>query len=418
MQVDVRKVSVKPKEGSVLPGIVGGACDHAGVPIPDPAFRVVGLFAGIGGLELGFQRAGGESVLLCEVWGPARAVLSRHFPRVDLHDDVRTLAELPDADVVAGGFPCTDLSQAGRTAGIHGVESGLVRHMFRLLENAHPRWVVIENVRNMLVLDQGRAMEYLVAQLERLGYRWAYRLVDSRFTGVPQRRQRVLMVASRSEDPTAVLFAEDVGGPAAETYRTDAYGFYWTEGLRGLGWAQDAIPTLKGGSAIGIPSPPAIWIRSGEPGSAIVTPTIADAELVQGFPAGWTEAAAGHGRPGYRWKLVGNAVTVGVASWLGERLVTPGEYDWSQGVRLAHTDPWPTAGWGEGGQRWLAPVSLWPRHDTYLHLLDLVDRNGLAPLSQRAIDGFASRMDKSGLRFDPAFRVAVKAHAAAMRAVA
>ena len=409
---------MKPKDGSVLPRIVGAACDHADVPIPDPAFRVAGLFAGIGGLELGFLRAGGESVLLCEVWGPARAVLSRHFPGVDLHDDVRTLGELPDADVVAGGFPCTDLSQAGRTAGIHGVESGLVRHMFRLLETARPRWVVIENVRNMLVLDQGRAMDYLVAHLERLGYRWAYRLVDSRFTGVPQRRQRVLMVASRSEDPTGVLLAEDAGEPTAEAYSADAFGFYWTEGLRGLGWAQDAIPTLKGGSTIGIPSPPAIWIRSEEPGSAIVTPTIMDAELIQGFPVGWTEVAAAHGRPGHRWKLVGNAVTVGVASWLGERLVAPGDFDRSQGIRLVQGNPWPTAAWGETGQRWLAQVSMWPRQETYTHLLDLVDREGLTPLSKRAIDGFASRMDKSNLRFDPAFRVAVKAHAAAMRAVA
>jgi DNA (cytosine-5)-methyltransferase 1 len=388
------------------------------VPIPDPPFRVAGLFAGIGGLELGFQQAGGKSVLLCEVWEPAKAVLSEQFPGVDLHGDVRTLVELPNVDVVAGGFPCTDLSQAGRTAGIHGAESGLVRHMFRLLRRADPRWVVVENVRNMLVLDQGRAMSYLVARLERLGYRWAYRLVDSRFTGVPQRRQRVLLVASKSEDPTAVLFADDAGEPDTDAYRTDAYGFYWTEGLRGLGWAQDAIPTLKGGSTIGIPSPPAIWIRGGEPGRAIVTPSITDAELMQGFPAGWTEAAATQGGRRYRWKLIGNAVTVGVAGWLGARLQVPGQFDRSRGVQLSYGGPWPTAAWGAAGQRWLAPVSMWPRHDTYTHLLDLVDHDGLSPLSQRAIDGFASRMDRSSLRFDPEFKVEIKAHAAALRTVA
>src|SRR6266487_4359500 len=93
----------------------------------------------------------------------------------------------------------------------------------KLLKGAQPRWVVIENVRNMLVLDQGRAMSYLIAELERLGYRWAYRLVDSRFAGVPQRRQRVLLVASASEDPTRVLFAEDGGEPAVDSRRTDAY---------------------------------------------------------------------------------------------------------------------------------------------------------------------------------------------------
>lgn len=106
--------------------------------------------------------------------------------------------------------------------------------------------MVIENVRNMLALDSGTAMEYLVSEFERLGYTWAYRLVDSRFTGVPQRRQRVIFVASRTEDPCAVLFADDANERPESDYRGDAFGFYWTEGNTGLGWAQDALPTLKG----------------------------------------------------------------------------------------------------------------------------------------------------------------------------
>ena len=169
---------------------------------------------------------------------------------------------------------------------------GLVRYLFKLLRKAQPRWVVIENVRNMLVLDGGNAMKYLVSELEELNYRWAYRLVDSRFTGVPQRRQRVLLVASREDDPRSVLFADDAGEPDDDWFRTDAYGFYWTEGLTGLGWAKDALPTLKGGSALGIPSPPAVWIRDRQPGNAIVTPSISDAEHLQGFPRDWTLPAA------------------------------------------------------------------------------------------------------------------------------
>jgi DNA (cytosine-5)-methyltransferase 1 len=198
-------------------------------------FTVAGLFAGIGGLELGFHQAGARTELLCEKWEPARAVLGEHFPGVDLRGDIIDLKELPATDVVTAGFPCTDLSQAGRTAGIHGRESGLVKYLFDLLDTAHPRWVVIENVRNMLVLDGGDAMNYLVHKLEKRKYRWAYRLVDSRFTGVPQRRQRVLLVASRSEDPRTVLFADDAGEPDDSRLRRDAYGFYWTEGLTGLG---------------------------------------------------------------------------------------------------------------------------------------------------------------------------------------
>jgi site-specific DNA-cytosine methylase len=259
-----------------------------------PAFTTVGLFAGIGGLELGFQRAGASAQLLCEVWPPAQAVLRARFPGVPIHGDITSLEELPDADVVAAGFPCTDLSQAGRTAGIRGQASGLVSHLFKLLRDARPRWVVIENVRNMLVLDRGTAMDYLVSNLEELGFRWAYRLVDSRFTGVPQRRQRVLMVASREDDPRSVLFADDEGEPDDSWFRDDAFGYYWTEGLTGLGWAKDAVPTLKGGSAIGIPSAPGIWIRAEPPGRAMVTPGITDAE-----PGGLDRTSIGSraGRP-------------------------------------------------------------------------------------------------------------------------
>ena len=95
-----------------------------------------------------------------------------------------------------------------------------------------------------------------------------------------------------------------------------ACGFYWTEGIRGLGWAFDAIPTLKGGSTVGIPSPPAIILPDG----IIVKLNIQDAERIQGFEAGWTQPAELVARPGMRWKLVGNAVTVGAAEWIGRRI--------------------------------------------------------------------------------------------------
>ena len=222
-------------------------------------FKVAGLFAGIGGLELGLQRALGNEVeteLLCEWWGPAQAVLRAHFPDVELHPDVRELTSLPSTvNLVTAGFPCTDLSQAGRTAGITGQASGLVRHLFDALRSAAAGrklpTLLIENVPNMLSLDRGHAMDFLVSELEALGYRWAYRVVDSRFTGVPQRRRRVILLASVDVDPRSVLFADDAGGRDEDALSTDAYGFYWTEGRGGLGWARDAVPTIKGGSTIG-----------------------------------------------------------------------------------------------------------------------------------------------------------------------
>jgi DNA (cytosine-5)-methyltransferase 1 len=115
-----------------------------------------------------------------------------------------------------------------------------------------------------------------------------------------------------------VLFADDARERDEEKLADDAFGFFWTEGLRGLGWCRDGVPTLKGGSTIGIPSPPGVWLPDNQEGERFVVPGVATAERMQGFRKGWTApAAALHRGEGARWKLVGNAVTVGVSSWVG-----------------------------------------------------------------------------------------------------
>lgn len=375
----------------------------------------VGLFAGIGGVEEGLARAGAaEAELLVENWDPAQAVLRARFPDAKLEGDVTHVKSLPKVDLLAAGFPCTDLSQAGRTAGIRGKASGLVARVFDLLESADPTWLMFENVRNMLVLDKGDAMRYLVGELEDRHYRWAYRLVDSRCTGVPQRRQRVIMLASRTENPADVLLADDAGEPEDDYYEDIAFGFYWTEGLTGLGWARDAVPTLKGGSSLGIPSPPGVWVKSAEPGRKLVVPSIEEAEALQGFPRGWTSAAETSRSNGPRWKLVGNAVTVGVSQWVGSRLISPGEHDRDKGALVAD-GRWPYAAWGEAGKVHRADVSMWPVRLPYRHLLGTVAHSAAQPVSHRAAAGFYSRMLRSGLRFDEGFKLDVSEHVEATR---
>lgn len=154
-----------------------------------------------------------------------------------------------------------------------------------------------------------------------------------------------------------------------------------------------------------------MWIPGAEPGRAIVTPRIEDAEALQGFPRGWTEAALQKAKPGVRWKLVGNAVTVGVSQWLGQRLLNPGVYDETGQIILPKGMRWPTAAWGDATQRWAAPVSLWPERRAYRHLLDVVDVQQAAPLSLRATAGFHGRLLKSRLRYPEAFSEALKLHA-------
>lgn len=380
-------------------------------PIVDMRPKTVGLFAGIGGIELGLHQAGFETVLLSEVDTSARAVLVERFPGVELRGDIRTLDELPPAELVAGGFPCQDLSQAGRTAGIGGRNSGLVGEVFRLLARPQdsPRWLLLENVPFMLQLDRGRAMDFLTSQLEKLGFNWAYRIVDARSFGLPQRRQRVVLVASRSEDPRRVLFADDEGERVFPLRENSAYGFYWTEGLRGLGWAVDAVPTLKGGSTIGIPSPPAIWRSDG----SIVVPDIRDAERLQGFEPDWTEPATSAARRGaaLRWKLVGNAVCVPVAAWAGRRLRTPLEYDdaLDAGPTRAHGRRWPRAAYAVDGKRRAVNVSDWPIHAPFTPLADFL-RYPTRDLSERAASGFLERARRGSLRFPNGFLDAVEAH--------
>jgi len=373
--------------------------------------RVAGLFAGIGGLEAGFSRAGLKASVFSEIWSPAEAVLTTRFPDVPNLGDVTGVRDLPaDVEVVTAGFPCQDLSQAGRTAGIGGTKSGLVDHVFRLVDAHRTPTVVLENVSFMLRLDRGSAMSRLVSAFEERGYRWAYRVVNS-LSYLPQRRERVFFVASRAVDPAEVLFADEAIAPVKETSLTShAHGFYWTEGVRGLGWGQDCVPTLKNGSTVGIPSPPAILLTNGD----IVTPDIRDAERLQGFDADWTAAAERVGRRSLRWSLVGNAVTVDVAAWLGARLLAPGVHLPERDHALAG-GKWPRAARFDGRRRTAVEISDFPEWRARPPLEQFL---AFTPnlLSERATAGFLSRIERSTLRFVPGFREAVRRHLARVRA--
>jgi DNA (cytosine-5)-methyltransferase 1 len=370
---------------------------------------VAGLFAGVGGLERGLARAGHETALLCENDPGAMAVLEARFEETDFHEDVCTLRRLPrETTLLAAGFPCQDLSQAGKTVGIAGARSGLVAEVFRLIEQHRTPWVLLENVPFMLQLGRGEAMNVITTTLEALNYRWAYRVVDTRSFGLPQRRRRVYLVAALEEDPRGVLFGDEAGAASQTTAKVGdpcAFGFYWTEGTRGLGWAVDAIPTLKGGSSIGIPSPPAILLDTGE----IVTPSIRDAERLQGFPTDWTKPAEAVTRKGQRWKLVGNAVSVPVAEWIGRRLREPGKVlDFDTAVLKPHT-PWPMAAWNVGQGRVRVTASEWPVRRKQQSLSTFL-RYPTAPLSAKATAGFLSRAQVAPLNFDDGFLDAIRAH--------
>jgi DNA (cytosine-5)-methyltransferase 1 len=206
-----------------------------------------------------------------------------------------------------------------------------------------------------------------------------------------------------------VLFADDAK-PAENVFGPDSWcGFYWTEGLRGLGWAIDAVPTLKGGSTIGIPSPPGIWdSRRG----TIKTPEIRDAERLQGFDPDWTLPAlsANPARPGHRWKLVGNAVSVPVAEWVAGRLAAPGAFDrkLNSGL-LPRGVAWPKAAWGHKGKVYAVECSMWPVRRPSPRISEFL-AYPLKDLSLRAAQGFLSRALVGHLRFQDGFLDDVRSH--------
>lgn len=365
--------------------------------------RHVSLFAGVGGFDVAFARAGWRTTLFCERDPYAAAVLAQRFAGARIADDVETLDRLPPCEVVTGGFPCQDLSQAGRTAGIKGANSRLVDEVFRLVDAMRkaPRWIVLENVPFMLTLHAGAGMSVLVDHCEARGLRWAYRVMDARAFGLPQRRRRVVFVASRTQDPASRLLGADASEPESGARVDAAHGFYWTEGNRGLGLEADCTPPLKGSSGLGIPSPPAIWFpRSGR----VVTPTLEACERLQGFLSGWTEAAGDlEGGERQRWRLVGNAVPVAMSEWLARRLKAQNvsKRSWMS-KELEADDRWPVAAHGDGhGARFAADVSEWPVRWKRQTLAQFVG-GAHEPLSARAAKGIRDRLLASSLRYPDA----------------
>ena len=366
--------------------------------------QVAGLFAGIGGFELGLTAAGHKTILLCDNDPHATTVLKRRFPDVAHHADIADLTSLPNGtDVVAAGFPCQNLSMAGDKAGLDGSKSSVVDHLFRLLRQGPVPWVLIENVYFMLHLAKGAAMERILSPLEELGYRWAYRVVDTRAFGLPQRRRRVFIVATLIGDPRNVLLSDNASTPDREPLdMTRPLAFYWTEGKSGNGLTSDATPPLKPGSAVGIPCPPAVLLPNGR----VVTPPIEVAERLQGFPARWSSPLRGPAAR-HRWRLVGNAVSVPIADWIGHRLNHTHRYDYSDDPPWDSRQRWPLAAWNVGDGRFSANLSEFPTRKRRGRL-SAFNTDTWPDLSVRALSGFVRRARASTLSYPLGFLEALE----------
>jgi len=218
--------------------------------------RVLDLFSGIGGFSLGLERTGGfETVAFCEIDPFCRRVLAKHWPSVPCFEDVTTLRgeDVGTVDVICGGFPCQDISIAGRQAGIEGARSGLWGEFARLIGEIGPRFVVVENVSNLLSGPSERPGAWfgrVLRDLATLGYDAEWHCIPAGAVGAPHIRDRVWVVAypdcGRGREPSTPVDAawqslrEAVGEEGASVARpsgedvADADPQGWSD----LSWGQ------------------------------------------------------------------------------------------------------------------------------------------------------------------------------------
>ena len=291
------------------------------------------LFAGIGGFDLGFERAGFKTVWQCEIDKAAQGVLRRWFPDAALHSDVCEVGahNLEPVDVVTYGFPCTDISQAGSAwgvrTGLDGKRSALFHEAIRVIQELRERYgkpdfAIAENVAGLFSSGGGKDFRAVLSALLDSGARdIAWRVLDSQGAGVPQRRRRVFIVADFAGNRAAQVLFERQGssGGVISGRETKAS----PTAVAGSGATENYFRILKSGiyaesrhsstlAARDYKSPTDLVIEDGAPRR--LTPV--EHERLQAFPDNWTDGQT----DGHRYKQLGNAVTVNVAEWIAKRL--------------------------------------------------------------------------------------------------
>lgn len=195
--------------------------------------KVLGLFSGIGGFELGLQRAGMSIAAACEIEPFCRDVFANRFPGIPIYDDVRTLTATRLAadgivvDVLCGGFPCQDISWAGQGAGLHGERSGLWREFARLIREVRPAYAIVENSAALL----SRGLGDVLGDLAEIGYDTEWHCISAADVGAPHSRERLWLVAyPQGERPRQLRWL----GSAAES-----------PGIRDLHWPRHEPPSVR-----------------------------------------------------------------------------------------------------------------------------------------------------------------------------
>ena len=289
--------------------------------------RVNSFFAGIGGFDLGFQRAGLRPVFHCEIHRYCQSVLQRHWPTLKCTPDILELQPeiIPEAEVWCGGFPCQDVSVArgwlGRD-GLNGKNTGLFFPFATLVKARLPQVVVMENVTGLLNSHDGRDFAVILQAFQEMGYGVAWRILNTRYFGAPQSRPRVYICAWKGSGIHAfnVLFE-----PGATFHpESQRLGF-----LRETTCAKTGAHVPEVAFCLAATSgrhTGTDWSRSYisyHDEVRRLTPT--ECERLQGFPEGWTLPSedfhlSDDDIDTLRYHAIGNAVSVPVVEWVANRI--------------------------------------------------------------------------------------------------
>ncbi len=282
------------------------------------------LFSGIGGIDLAFEQAGFTVAWQVEIDRAANKILAKHWPHVPRYGDIQDVApeDLTPVDVIAFGSPCTDLSVAGKRAGLKGAQSGLFYEAIRIIQGIRPSLALWENVPGAFSSNAGRDFGAVLTAFRDSGIReCAWRVLDAQYFGVAQRRRRVFLVADFSgERATQILFEpESVSGdsspcpPAASISSSlvssgagkkcpDVSRTLLAKGNRSLDHTLESYIIQKNSIRCFMPI---------------------ETERLQGLPDDWTrwDADGSELSDSARYRLIGNSVAVPVVRWIAERMI-------------------------------------------------------------------------------------------------
>ena len=287
--------------------------------------RFASFFAGIGGFDLGFEKAGMKCVFQCEIDPFCQKILNRHWPLVPLHEDITDLSysAIPNADLWCAGWPCQDLSNANHERkGLSGDRSGLFYQFMELVEKVKPTWLVLENVPGVLSAEKGQALESVIDTLEESGYVGGWLSCNAADAGLPHNRERVFFIASFRSNSAHQIFINSSelswNHPTRKQREEKARQKVCTSSFRdnpvvvqrrgGFGYtmAKSICPTLRAQTG-------------GHQGGHSDRPILCGEELDLG------RMGETNGIPprmdGRRGRLIGNAVVPGIAEWIGKKIL-------------------------------------------------------------------------------------------------